>query len=69
MNTLFFTKHNTCNKAGADKHFEWLEETVAKFDKNEFPRKFILLMHEFEGLNYFLGKFQTFFLDEYSHRF
>ena len=48
---------------------DWLEKVFSDNEQLEKPRSLILGFHEFHGPNYFMGKYQNFWVPEYGDRF
>lgn len=57
LNTLMFIDDNVCNKEGAWRQLNWINKMYKKYERPGKNRKLIFSMHEFNGMNYFNGKF------------
>ena len=51
------------------KQIEWVRGIFEQNEKLDHERRIIFSMHEFNGMNYFIGKFQRFWENEYHEAF
>lgn len=69
LNTMYFMSENMCMLNQSQVQLDWFEKHLSENKASPNPRKFILSMHVFPGLNYYMGKKQVFWHQDVAEKF